>query len=188
MDNNTFTSADTFTLIDLALDDIEVVLDYYYNPTPSTLASMGIKALNLPPLKQFTDWLIQCALNSDREKTAYIGVIKLQGKSIGHFVLGRLQFGKEAIFHIHLWNEQHRKSGVGKSIFPQIIQLAFTRFMLQRLIIDVPVSNIAAQKLIGKFAVLTPEQIVFDEKSLVAGKKAYRYLIEASSMHKDRIE
>lgn len=184
MDSNKFTSANTPTLADLILDDINEILDYYYNPTPSTLESIGVKAFNLPPIQQFTDWLAQCANSNDKEKTAYICLIKSQGKNIGHVVLGRLQFGKEAIFHIHIWQEHHRKTGVGKLIFPQIMQIAFIRFALKQLIIDVPISNIAAQKLIEKFAVLTPEQIIFDEKSLVAGKKAYRYLIEANVINK----
>jgi RimJ/RimL family protein N-acetyltransferase len=184
MDSNKTASANTFTLVDITPADINEILDYYYNPTPSTLESIGVKAFNLPPIQHYTDWLIKCATDNDQEKTAYICLIKLEEINIGHVVLGHLQFGKEAVFHIHLWKEQHRKMGAGKSIFPQIIQIAFTRFALQRLIIDVPTTNIAAQKLIGKFARLTAEQIVFGEKSLVAGKKAYRYLIEADAINK----
>ena len=69
-------------------------------------------------------------------------------QAIGHSNINNIEFGKSATMHLHLWNNDTRKSGLGLNFLRLTIPYYFRNFELERLICEPFSKNIAPNKVL----------------------------------------
>ena len=58
---------------------------------------------------------------SSSEKEIYYVIWELEGQPVGHSNINQIKFGSEAVRHLHLWKENHRKMGLGKEFLEESV-------------------------------------------------------------------
>lgn len=131
-------------------NDIELIVDYFINSSVEFLIGMGADKSKLP---KKSDWIKK--LKSEfkkpyREKEFYYIIWLIDGLAIGHTNINKIEFGKFATMHLHLWEPIKRKSGLGTELIKMSIPYYFENFKLKKLICEPYAENIAPNKTLPK--------------------------------------
>ncbi len=96
--------------------DFENIVDYFLNSDKDFLVSMGIDTSKLPSRDKWLN-ILTTDFYQSLEKKKFCYVIWLFGnKSVGHSNINKIIFKEEAYMHLHLWDEQIRKMGIGHDL------------------------------------------------------------------------
>lgn len=128
--------------------DIASVVNYFINASPDYLLGMGAISKKLPPKKQWMDSIKQELYKPYEEKAIYYIIWQVDGKEIGHTNINKIEFGKEAHMHLHMWNHENRQKGKGLEFVKKSIPFYFKNFKLQQLICEPYALNPAPTKTI----------------------------------------
>jgi RimJ/RimL family protein N-acetyltransferase len=100
------------------------MVDYFLEADDEFLLEMGVARSALPRRE---DWLSAVLRDHDRasheKERAYLAWV-LDGVAIGHSSINKIQVGREAFIHLHLWSRSLRHRGLGTTFF----RLSATRF------------------------------------------------------------
>lgn len=126
-------------------DELAKVVDYFLSLSPEDDVRMGTDRKNLP---KRDDW-IQLLINDAKKdlhnrQFFYIGFF-LNGKLIGHSNINKIQFGKEAYFHLHIWFPEYRKQRLGDFYVKEAIKYYFEHFKFKKIICEPNAINPAPQ-------------------------------------------
>ena len=86
----------------------------------------------------------------DAQKASLAFVAEVNGVASGHCNVNPITFGKEATMHLHLWNAENRKKGLGTSMVLQSLPLFFNRLQLETLWCEPYALNPAPNKTLSK--------------------------------------
>lgn len=100
-------------LRDMIESDTEFIADYWLNSDPDFLVSMGVDIDMLPPRDGLVNMLKGQVNTPDKDKDSLAQILIIDGKPCGHCNVNEIEFGVSAKMHLHIWNEENRKSGVG---------------------------------------------------------------------------
>lgn len=150
--------------------DIENIVDYFYKAEVNYIRGMGADKSKLPAREI---WVGELDLEHEKlfqEKGNYYIIWEIDNKAIGHSNINNIKFGKSATMHLHIWNDDHRKSGHGLVFLKQTIPFYFKNFQLEKLICEPYAENPAPNRtlkklgfeLIGRFYT-TPGKINFPQ-------------------------
>jgi RimJ/RimL family protein N-acetyltransferase len=113
--------------------EYEQMVDYFLDADDEFLRGMGVARSSLP-LRE--DWISSVLRDHDRpdhEKgRAYLAWI-YEGVAIGHSSINKIQIGKEAFIHLHLWLRARRQRGLGTTFFRLSAARFAEDFSLKRL-------------------------------------------------------
>lgn len=130
--------------------DIDNLVQYWLGSDHDYLEGMGVDVQKLFTSEQITNMLLnQLALPYD-QKNAYCIIWEMDGEPIGHCNTNPSQFGKEANMHLHLWNAENRKKGLGLSLLQKTIPYFFKNLQLKQLICEPYALNPAPHKTLEK--------------------------------------
>jgi len=130
--------------------DCERVVDYFLNANPSYLRGMGVDPSLLPDRDCWLRTLIADLERDDREKKTCFVTWIYNGEAVGHSYINKIQFGKEAYIHLHIWRSDFRKLGIGTEFFKKSAQLFVDRFKLRRLVCEPFAENPAPNRVLLK--------------------------------------
>ena len=126
------------------------VIDYFLNADEPYLRGMGVDPQKLPQRDAWMERLLPDLTRPDEEKrTFYLGW-DYEGSRIGHCNLNPLRYGEQAHAHLHLWDADARRAGLGTEFFRQSIAVFFQRFALQRLYCEPYADNPAPNRVLSK--------------------------------------
>lgn len=120
----------------LAKAEVPLIISYFFTATPEFLRGMGADPDKLP---NKTAWAQTLEKEIDlplKEKKLFYLVWVQNGIPVGHSNLTFLEYGKEAHMHLHLWNPNARKKGLGLEFLNQCIPYYFECFKLKTLICE----------------------------------------------------
>ncbi len=130
--------------------ELEKVVDYFLNLSPEDDKRMSIARKILPSREKWVKLLVDDSHNKLTDRQFYYLGWLLNGKIIGHCGINKIQYGKEAYFHLHLWNPNLRKQGLSTNYLRSAIHFYFEKFLLQKIIAEPKTENIAPNKALLK--------------------------------------
>lgn len=139
------------TVREMQLNDIEKIVDYFVLADTEFLRGMGADKSKLPNRE---DWIKKLESDFHKPNTTkeYYYIIWLFDKQeVGHSNINNIEFGKSATMHLHLWNTDKRKSGLGLKFLKQTIPHYFKNFKIEKLICEPYSKNIAPNKTMLKY-------------------------------------
>lgn len=84
------------------------------------------------------------------EKMSYTLIWELDGKQVGHSNINKIEFGKKAFIHFHLWKSEIRQKGIGTEFVIKSLPHFFDNFNLKQLFCDPYALNPAPNKALEK--------------------------------------
>jgi len=132
-------------------NDIEKIVDYFVKADADFLKGMGADKSKLPERE---DWIAKLQLEYEKpylKKEFYYIIWLIDHEPVGHSNINKIEFGKSATMHLHLWQTDQRKSGLGLKFIKLTIPYYFKHFELKKLICEPYSENIAPNKLLKKF-------------------------------------
>ncbi len=130
--------------------DIEIIVDYFVNADHSFLRGMGVEKNKLP---KRADWIekLKIDLTKPYEKKEFYYVIWLiDNKAVGHSNINMIEFDSIATMHLHLWDKENRKNGLGIEFLKLTIPCYFEKFSLKKLICEPFSENVGPNKALKK--------------------------------------
>ena len=130
--------------------DIALIIDYFVNADAAYLNGMGADKDKLPSKTVWTDRLKLELEKPVLDKEYYYLIWLMDDQPIGHSNINNISFGKYATMHLHMWNSQKRRKGLGLSFVNLCIPYYFKNFELEKLICEPYSHNIAPNKILKK--------------------------------------
>lgn len=130
--------------------DIDNIVQYWLGSDHDYLEGMGVDVQKLFTREQITNMLLNQLALPYEQKNAYCIIWEMDGKAIGHCNTNPSQFGIEANMHLHLWNAENRKKGLGLYLLKMTIPYFFKNLQLKKLICEPYALNPAPHKTLEK--------------------------------------
>jgi|SaaInl59LU_5_DNA_1037362.scaffolds.fasta_scaffold09239_3 RimJ/RimL family protein N-acetyltransferase len=135
---------------EIKANDIEKIVDYFVLADSEFLIGMGADKSKLPQREEWIKKLESEYGKPYKTKEFYYIIWLLDNKEIGHSNINHIDFGKSATMHLHLWNNDKRKSGLGLDFLRLTISYYFRNFGLEKLICEPYSKNIAPNRVLRK--------------------------------------
>lgn len=131
-------------------DDIPHIADYWLCSDKSFLWGMGVDLSKLPARKDLSDMLLNQLALPDEHKASLAMILEIDGEPAGHCNVNEIQYGIQAKMHLHIWNADKRRSGMGRFMVESSLPVFFRRLKLQRVISEPYAMNPAPAKTLKK--------------------------------------
>lgn len=131
---------------ELAKSDIVLIADYWLNSDQDFLLSMGVDMNKLPSREEFAEMLAHQIRLPYKEKSSLALIAEINGEPLGHCNVNELTFGIEAKMHLHLWNKDYRKKGLGTEMVLQSLPIFFDKLKLKTIWCEPYAENQAPNK------------------------------------------
>jgi RimJ/RimL family protein N-acetyltransferase len=131
-------------------EEYELMLDYFYKADDSFLRGMGVDPLKLPERNKWLDALLADHEKPDSERDRFYLVWIFRGRRVGHSSINKIVLGTEAFIHLHLWDSQLRRAGLGTEFVRRSANFYFKRFNLKKLVCEPSADNPAPNRVLEK--------------------------------------
>lgn len=131
-------------------EEYELRLDYFYKADDSFLRGMGVDRLKLPDRDKWLHALLADHEKPDRERDRFYLIWIFQGRRVGHSSINKIIPDTEAFIHLHLWDSQLRRAGLGTEFVRRSANFYFERFTLQKLVCEPYAENAAPNRVLEK--------------------------------------
>lgn len=135
---------------ELEKKDIPLIADYWCNADDAYLEGMGVEVSMMPTREQFTARLEAQLALSYPEKQAYAVIWEYDGRPIGHSNLNPVVYGKEGAMHLHIWEPDMRKQGLGIDLVKMSLPFYFDNMKLEKIYCEPYALNPGPNKLLEK--------------------------------------
>ena len=131
-------------------EEYELMLDYFYKADDPFLRGMGVDRLKLPERDKWLDALSVDHEKPDKERDRFYLVWLLRGRRVGHSSINKIVPNTEAFIHLHLWDSQLRRAGLGTEFVRRSANFYFERFNLKKLVCEPWAENLAPNRVLEK--------------------------------------
>ena len=130
----------------MAVDEVELIIDYFHSSTPEHLELLGVDPTRLPGRGQ---WRSAYVAEYDKplgERSLPLVVWELDGEAFGFSTADTVVRGEEARMHLHIVNARHRGSGLGSDCVRRSAALYIEVFGLKRVFSEPNAFNVAPHR------------------------------------------
>src|SRR5260370_37043358 len=110
-----------------------MMLDYFYMADDPFLRGMGVDRLKLPERDKWLDALLADHEKPDGERDRFYLVWIFRGRRVGHSSINKIFLGTEVFIHLHLWDSQLRRAGLGPEFVRRSANFYFKQCNLKKL-------------------------------------------------------
>ena len=140
----------TYTVREMQLAETRSMIRYFLDASADFLVGLGVDKDKLPGESEWFDLLAKDFLRPLEEKQFYYLVWQANGVPIGHCNINKIEFGRSAFMHLHIWQAQNRRSGCAAQLLKSSIRQFFERFELQELFCEPYAKNPAPNNALPK--------------------------------------
>jgi RimJ/RimL family protein N-acetyltransferase len=140
----------TLAAREITEQDIDALVNYWFNATPDYLRSMGADPAKLPEREQWRNMLTEQIDLPYEQKQSYCTIWTVDGKAVGHSNVNKIVFGEEASMHLHLWNADTRAKGFGANLVKRSLPWFFEKLKLKNVYSEPYALNPAPNKTLPK--------------------------------------
>lgn len=126
--------------------DIPAIVNYWTTATGAHLTGMGVDLQKMPPAEQFAQMLAKNIDTPLEQRISCCVIWEADGRPVGHSNTNPTKFGEEAFMHLHLWNSDSRKKGLGTDLVRLSLSYYFGTLKLKRLFCEPYALNPAPNK------------------------------------------
>lgn len=130
--------------------DIESIIQYWLRADPAFLTGMGVDLTKMPSKEEWIKMLREQLAQSYPEKRSYCTIWLVNNKAIGHCNVNKIKFGEEAYMHLHMWNSEVRKKGMGTELVKMSLPYFFENLKLKTVYSEPYALNPAPNKTLEK--------------------------------------
>lgn len=130
----------------IQLEDVAQIAHYWASADADYLKSMGADIAKLPSSEYFTQMLTEQIHTPMHEKQGYATIWMLDGQAVGHCNVNKIEFGKQAWMHLHLWQSGIRRKGMGTELVKKSLPFFFEGLQLEQLFCEPYALNPAPNK------------------------------------------
>jgi RimJ/RimL family protein N-acetyltransferase len=131
-------------------EEYELMLDYFYKADDTFLRGMGVDRLKLPQRDKWLVALLADHQKPDNERDRFYLIWTFRGQRVGHSSINKIIPGTEAFIHLHLWDSQLRRAGLGTQFVRRSANFYFQRFNLKKLVCEPSADNSAPNRVLEK--------------------------------------
>src|SRR5882672_5013550 len=142
--------SENLSVRELEASDIDLIAQYWMNAEASFLRSIGVDISKLPTKESFTQNLTTQLNETLEKKKSYCIVWLLDGTPIGHCNTNPTIFGEYAYMHLHIWNIDSRKKGMGEKLLLLTLPFFFEKLKLKNIYAEPYALNTAPNKILNK--------------------------------------
>lgn len=135
---------------ELQINDIDAIIEYWLQSNNTFLEGMGVDITKMPSREEWKKMLEEQLSQPLEEKKSYCIIWEVNGKAVGHSNVNKIIFGQEAYMHIHLWNKDARKKGLGPAFIKMTLPYFFENLRLKTLYCEPYALNSAPHKALEK--------------------------------------
>lgn len=140
----------TWTVRALSQSDIPHIILYWMESEPAFLEGMGVDLNKMPAAAEWEASLMEQLSQSIPEKKSYCTIWEADGMPVGHSNINKIQFGKEAFMHLHLWRSDIRQQGAGTALVKKSLPFFFDQYQLETLYCEPYALNPAPNRTLEK--------------------------------------
>lgn len=163
--------------------DYEHMIDYFLEADNSFLQGMGVDPTKLPKREA---WLESVMLDHDRSYSAkdrfYLAWL-YDGVPVGHSSINRIIFGEEAFIHLHLWDSNLRKAGLGTRYFQASVVEFIRIFHLKRLYCEPFAENPGPNRVLPKSGFRLVKRYRTIPGAINLEQEVNQYVLESTGLH-----
>ncbi|HRH67188.1 MAG TPA: GNAT family protein [Bacteroidia bacterium] len=115
---------------ELSNSDIDSIADYWLRSDDTFLLSMGVDLKKIPTRENLSSMLSGQLDQPYELKNSYCLVWELNTIPVGHSNVNKIEFGKSASLHLHLWNVIHRQKKLGSAFLRLSLPYFFSNLKL----------------------------------------------------------
>ncbi|MDP2188973.1 MAG: GNAT family protein [Sphingobacteriaceae bacterium] len=156
---------------ELQHEDLPALAAYWFDSPKLYLEGMGVDVRKLPDRAGFLAQIGQQLALLPAERRSFALAWRLNGTAIGHCNLNPFVFGETGHMHLHLWQAEHRRMGLGLPLLKLSLPVFFNLLQLQQIICEPYAFNPAPNALLAKagFSLVktyrtTPGSINFEQE------------------------
>lgn len=143
-------NAKALSVREIQNEDISHIINYWLRADDHYLQAMGVDLEKLPSEQEWRLFLTKQLALPIQEKQSYCIIWLLDGKAIGHSNINKIIYEKEAYMHLHIWEEEIRKKGLGVSWIKKTVPIFFYKYKLEDLFCEPYALNPAPNKSLGR--------------------------------------
>lgn len=128
----------------------ERIVDYFVSGDANFLDGMGVDPKLLPSREVWLKTLYENHQKPIEERTIFYVIWHVDGNPIGHSNINKIVYGQEAYMHLHMWQSDTRKRGLGLELLRKSIPFYFADFKLKNLYCEPYALNPAPNKTLKK--------------------------------------
>ena len=113
--------------------DIQLIAEYFSNAKPNFLKKMGIDPKKVLPKEKRKNSLKKEFHRNIEKRKSFCLIWLLDNEPIGHTIINKILFGKEAYMHLHIWYPENRQQGFGEQFLKDSIPYFFDYYKLKNL-------------------------------------------------------
>ncbi len=141
---------DLLSVREIQQSDIEPITQYWMSAAPAFLTGMGVDLSKMPSKEEWITMLSEQLAQSYPEKKSYCIIWQIDNKPIGHCNVNKIKFGEEAYMHLHMWNSDGRKKGMGTELVKMCLPYFFGNLKLKKIFSEPYALNPAPNKALEK--------------------------------------
>ncbi|HMK25669.1 MAG TPA: GNAT family protein [Chitinophagaceae bacterium] len=130
--------------------DIEPITQYWLTADPAFLTGMGVDLNKMPSREEWVTMLSEQLAQPYPEKKSYCMIWLADNKAIGHCNVNKIKFGEEAYMHLHVWNTEFRKKGMGTELVKISLPYFFENLELKKIFSEPYALNPAPNRTLEK--------------------------------------
>ncbi len=130
--------------------DIPHIVNYWLSASPDFLLGMGADPALIPEAGFWHEMLLSQVHTPYTEKQSYCIILRVDDKAVGHCNVNKIIFGQEAFMHLHLWNEETRRAGLGTKLVSMAIPYFSKNLQLNTILCEPYALNPAPNKTLEK--------------------------------------
>lgn len=130
----------------MALDEVDLIVDYFHGSTPEHLETLGVDPTRLPAPERWREHYAREYAKPIRDRSAFLVIWESEGAAIGFSAADRIVYGQEAYMHLHVVDPRRRRSGLGTACVRETAALYVETLALRRLCCEPNAFNVAPNR------------------------------------------
>jgi RimJ/RimL family protein N-acetyltransferase len=167
---------------ELQESDIELINNYWHNSDKTFLEGMGVDVAKMVSRDDFREFLLKQLRTPPAEKAAYALIWLENGEPVGHNNVNNIVIGKSASMHLHLWQPNLRRKGIGEQLLRLTLPKFFEVFDLQVLVCEPYALNEAPNRVLEKLGFR-----FIREYECIPGGHCFRQNVKRWELHRETL-
>ena len=151
-------------------EDVDALVNYWLHSDPEFMRGMGVDLTKLPKREVLEKMLSSQLSQVYTEKQSYAMIWLIDQKPVGHCNVNKIEFGKSAYMHLHLWHSEHRQKGLGSALVKLCLPHFFEKLKLETIYCEPYALNPSPNKTLAKLGftfereyITTPGYLNFEQ-------------------------
>ena len=140
----------TTSIRDAEPEDVGRIVDYFHDADPELLVRMGVAVEKLPPRDEWIGSILGEMGKPLQLRNGHFLIWQVDGLAAGHSGVTDIKYGRNAFMHLHLWDAELQRRGLGTRLVAASAIRYCELFRLEDLFCEPKADNTAPNRALQK--------------------------------------